>query len=49
MAGSINNSGRAFDHWMHSTLSFSIIINLVTFKLFLETNYWNAINVYVIS
>jgi hypothetical protein len=42
---SLNKSGYNYDHWMHSTLAFSVIINLVTYKLFLETSYWNYINI----
>ncbi len=42
---SLTSHGRTYGHWMHTTLSFTAIIHLVTIKLFLETNYWNAINV----
>jgi len=41
----LNTSGYTYDHWMHSTLAFSVIINLVTLKLFLEISYWNVITV----
>lgn len=44
MSDIMNSSGKTYDHWVHSTLAFSVIINLVTFKLFLETSYWNVIN-----
>lgn len=45
LSGQLTNStGTTYDHWVHSTLAFSIIINLVTYKLFLETSYWNIIN-----
>jgi amino acid permease len=40
----LNKGGTTYDHWVHSTLAFSVIINLVTAKLFLETSYWNIIN-----
>lgn len=42
----LNRGGTTYDHWVHSTVAFSVIINLVTAKLFLETSYWNIINMY---
>ncbi len=44
MQGKINEGGKIYDHWSHTTIAFTIITNLVTFKLFLETHYWNTIN-----
>ncbi len=44
LEGTLGAGGRTYDHWMHTTLSFTAIVHLVTFKLFLETNYWNVIN-----
>lgn len=44
MDGQLNDKGVTYDLWVHSTLCFTVIINLVTYKLFLETSYWNFIN-----
>jgi hypothetical protein len=33
--------------WWISTLSFTLIIHVVTLKLFIESVYWNKINVIV--
>ena len=35
--------GLTYDHWSHTTIIFTVLIHLVNFKLFLETNYWNLI------
>jgi len=40
----LNTTGTTYDHWVHSTIAFSVIINLVTYKLFLENSFWNIIN-----
>jgi hypothetical protein len=32
-----NFTGKTLNHWQTSTIIFSLIINLVVFKLFLET------------
>ena len=33
------------EHWMISTLSFTVIVHVVTAKLFLESQFWNWINI----
>ena len=42
--GVFNPVGRTYDHWMHSTLTFTVITHLVNYKLFLETSFWNLIS-----
>jgi len=38
-------TGKISDHWRHSTTSFSLIINLVFFKLLVETRHLNMYTV----
>lgn len=45
MDDKLNPKGLTYDHWMHSALAFSVIINVVTFKLFVEISYWNLVAV----
>jgi amino acid permease len=35
--------GHSEDHFFTSTLSFTIIIHIIIYKLFLETTFWNPI------
>jgi len=35
--------GRAPDHFYVSTISFTVIIHIIIYKLFLETTFWNPI------
>jgi phospholipid-transporting ATPase len=35
--------GRLIDHWWISTVIFSSIIHIVTYKIFVETTYWNKL------
>lgn len=41
---SSKDSGQYPDHWTKSSLSFSIIINIVTLKIFIDSMYWNKLN-----
>lgn len=45
LKGAIGTTGETYDHWLHSTLAFSVIINLVNLKMFLETVYWNWVSI----
>ena len=40
----IDDSGRTFDTWFHSTLSFTLILHIVTYKLLVDSTMWNYIN-----
>lgn len=42
----INEDGYGNTHWLTSTIIFSLIINLVCFKLFIETNFWNPVSLF---
>lgn len=44
-SGVINNEGLVAYHWYVSTLSFCLIIHVITIKLFLETMFWNVVNI----
>ena len=41
----MDESGTTYDTMYHSTLSFTIIVHVVTYKLLLEATMWNWINV----
>lgn len=36
--------GKTHDHWLKSTILFSIIVHVVTYKIFIELRYWNLFN-----
>jgi phospholipid-transporting ATPase len=38
---SIFNNGKLIDHWWMTTLIFTMIIHVVTYKMFIELSYWN--------
>jgi hypothetical protein len=40
----VSSNGTVFDHWKISTVSFSLVINVVTFKLLIISYFWNIIN-----
>jgi len=40
----VSSNGTVFDHWKISTVSFSLVINVVTLKLLIISNFWNIIN-----
>lgn len=40
-----NSSGLTKNHWVSSTIIFTLIIHLVCLKLFVETNYWNTVSI----
>ena len=39
------DEGKTFDHWYHSTIAFSLILHLVTYKLFVESSHWTLFSV----
>lgn len=41
---SLDESGRYQDHWLMTSLSFSCIISVVTIRIFIDTLYWNVLN-----
>ena len=43
--GPVDSSGKIQTHWYHSSASFTLIIHLVCYKLFSESNYWNKISI----
>ena len=43
LSGPIDSSGLTYNHWFTSCLAFTLLIHIVTFKLFIETVYWNWI------
>ena len=44
LEGPFQASGKTQSSWCHSTISFTLIIHIVTYKLLLESTMWNAIN-----
>ena len=49
MVGPNDSSGRTYEHWVVSTVSFSIILHVVTYKLFVDTYFWSRINILMAS
>ena len=45
--GVMNEKGVTHDHWMYTTLSFSCIINDVTYKTFIDLSHWNALSIWI--
>jgi phospholipid-transporting ATPase len=45
MYGPTDSSGRTNEHWVVSTVSFTIILHVVTYKLFVDTYFWGKINI----
>ena len=42
-----DTNGIAFTHWQKSTVNFSLIIHIVSYKLLIISEYWNALNLFV--
>ena len=42
--GVVDTGGANYDNWWHSTVSFTILIHLVTYKLFVDVRAWNLIS-----
>ena len=40
----LSSDGKTHDNWFKSTVIFSIIVHVVTYKLFIELKYWNLFN-----
>jgi len=40
----VSTDGTVFNHWQISTVSFTLVINIVTLKLLIISNFWNIIN-----
>jgi len=42
LEGTHNSTGMTQEHWFTSTVSFSIVLHIATYKLLLESSYWNV-------
>jgi hypothetical protein len=42
--GVVDGTGREQDSWWHSTVSFTLLIHVVTYKLFVDVRVWNAVS-----
>jgi len=42
--GVANSTGLSEDSWWHSSVSFSLLIHVVTYKLFVDVRVWNLIS-----
>lgn len=47
LPGVSDSSGIVNDHWYLTTISFSLIMNIITIKLFNETLFWTKYNLIV--
>jgi len=45
----VNSNGWDTGLWWISTVSFTMVIHVVTLKLFIESIYWNKVNTYLLS
>ena len=43
--GNMNSSGSSVTNWQISSASFTFLLHIATYKLFLESTYWNRISV----
>jgi magnesium-transporting ATPase (P-type) len=43
--GVADPSGMKLDSWWHSSLSFTLLLHVVTFKLFVDVRQWNLLSV----
>lgn len=41
--GPVDSGGKPLEHWVISTVSFSIILHVVTYKLYVETYFWSKL------
>ena len=37
--------GRTYDHWYYSTVSYALILHLVTYKLFVDSSHWTLFSI----
>eukprot|EP00347_Sterkiella_histriomuscorum_P002846 403366575 len=44
MGGAQDEQGRSYEHWLLSTASFTLIVHVIIYKLFIETVYWNTVS-----
>jgi len=42
-----DSSGQMKSHWWVSTISFTLIMHLITYKLLLQTSFWHVYGVYL--
>ena len=40
----VNSSGVSMDNWWHSSVSFTLVIHLVNYKLFVDCRVWNLLS-----
>ena len=45
LQGAQGREGLTSEHWLVSTVSFTMIIHIIVYKLFLETVFWNIVSV----
>jgi phospholipid-translocating P-type ATPase (flippase) len=44
---SVFNNGKLVDHWWVATIIFTLIIHVVTYKIYVEMSYWNKLVVFI--
>lgn len=45
LKGIVNETGNTQEHWFISTVAFTLIIQTIIYKLFIETVYWNTLSI----
>lgn len=49
MVGPYDSTGKTAEHWVVSTVSFSVILHVVTYKLFIDSYFWSKLNILMAS
>jgi hypothetical protein len=45
MRGAIDPTGLTPEHWLTSSIAFTVIVITIVLKLFIETNFWNWLSI----
>lgn len=45
LKGVLGENGQEEDHWLRTTVAFTLLVQIVIYKLFLETVFWNTVSV----
>ena len=45
LENSISENGKIHDNWFKSTVAFSLVIHIVNYKILIDSQYWNYVNI----
>lgn len=43
----ISQDGITKNHWFHSTVAFTAIMHIISYKIFIELKYWNKLSIFI--